>query len=68
VEVIHSFDESRQRRCVNQNSGDGSVVANRRFNHPNAPVAQINLSFRIPGGLRANRKLFTWMSNRLLGH
>jgi hypothetical protein len=33
VEVIHSFDESRQRRCVNQNSGDGSVVANRRFNH-----------------------------------
>jgi hypothetical protein len=56
VEVIHSFDESRERRCGNRNSGGRLGCCKPPIQSPNASVAQINLSFRIPGGLRAIRK------------
>jgi hypothetical protein len=49
VEAIHSFDESRQCRWVNQNSG-GRIVAEPPIHSPNASGAPNNLNFRIPGG------------------
>jgi hypothetical protein len=42
VEAIHSFDESRQRRCVNQNSGGTARMwQNRRFTHRTLQVPRI---------------------------
>jgi hypothetical protein len=56
VKAINSFDESKQRRCVNQNSVGGSIVAKPPIHSTNASGAPNNLNFRIPGGLRATRR------------
>src|SRR5277367_3618931 len=46
VEAIHSFDESRQHRFVNQNTGDGSIVAKRPIHSPSASGAGVGADTR----------------------